>query len=227
MTWRGPALAALMAASLLLAGCIQYDASKVPEDKLHGSTGNGWILDRREPVDGPRSENLGLLKSRTLVYLDPGESGSQGNGGYPASLSVISFKVAFTTPDRQEITERARRLVEEEATARGVDLDKPPDEGQRTVASQDRAQYFLYDGTVTDDSSLFSREADVKVVGIVWNCEADGGNTVVAVGLAQVNDRQGGVLEDPDDTNWREIWEDADMAASGRDGGLAVHITCG
>lgn len=226
MEARAPLLGATLALVLLTAGCVQFTASEIPENLLHGATGNGWIFDRDDPPDGPRTESFGLVQARTKVYKDPGDTGDAGNGGYPASLSLVSFEVAFDEPDREEITDRARDLVQEEAERLGVELERPPQEGERTVKSGDRAQYFLYDGQVDDDSSLFTRQADVKVAGVVWNCKEGGGNTVVAVALAQVNERTQGVIEDPDDTNWRELWRDA-RPGGDPDGGLIVHATCG
>lgn len=214
-------VAALIGALVLLAGCVDYSASVVPEAFLDGQTGNGWILDRMEPSE-PRSESFGMVKSQTAIYKDPAE-----DEGYPASLSVISLKIAFQQPDRDEIRDRARALVEEEADRLGVDLEKPPTEGERQAASGDTAVYFRYDGTAEQESSLFSREADVRVVGIVWNCAEGGGNTVVGVGLAQVNERTQGVIEEPDERNWIELWSDADRSTQEADGGLAVHATCG
>lgn len=217
-------VAALIGALVLLAGCVDYTPSVVPESMLDDQAGNGWVLDRKEPAGEPRSENFGLVKSQTFIYKDPGESG--GEDGYPASLSVISLKVAFQQPDRDEITERARKLVEDESDRLGVELEKPPEEDERQTASGDTAKTFVYDGTAEQESDVFSREADVKVAGIVWNC-ADGGNTIVGVGLAQVNERTQGVIEEPDDRNWVELWKDADRSTSQQDGGLMIHPTCG
>lgn len=218
-------IAALVGALVLLSGCVSYSPSTLPESMLDSQAGNGWILDRKQPPSEPRSESFGLVKSQTFIYKDPGESG--GENGYPASLSVISLKVAFQQPDRDEITERARKLVEEEASRLGVDLEQPPEEGERRTASGDTAAYFLYNGTAQQESNVFSREADVKVAGIVWNCADDGGNTVVGVGLAQVNERTQGVLEDPDRRNWIELWQDADRSTNPQDGGLMIHASCG
>lgn len=213
-------LATLIAALVLLTGCVSYSPSVIPESLLDAQAGNGWVLDRRDPPGEPRSENFGLVKSQTIIYQDPGDE-----GGYPASLSVISLKVAFQQPDQDEITDRARTLVEEEADRLGVDLEKPPEERDRQTASGETASSFVYDGTAEQESDVFDREADVKVAGIVWNCDG-GGNTVVGVGLAQVNERTQGIIEDPDDRNWIELWEDADRSTSDADGGLMVHATC-
>lgn len=223
---RPPALLiAVFLFALLSAGCVDYSPSAVPDPYLHSESGNGWALFERRPPE-PQSQSLGLVKTQTLVYRDPGETGESGNGGYPASLSVISFEVAFNEPDRDELTTRARDQVEKKAEELGVELEKPPEAGKRRVAAGDEAQYFLYDGTVTDDSSLFTREADVKVAGVVWNCAEAGHNTVVAVALAQVNERTAGTIEDRNPKNWDELWRDA---ASGgeRDGGLIVNVSCG
>lgn len=218
-------VAALISVLVLLAGCVSYTPSVVPESMLDAEAGNGWVLDRKEPPSEPSSKSFGLVKSQTFIYKDPGESGNED--GYPASLSVVSLKVAFQQPDRDEITDRARTLVEDEADRLGVELEKPPEEGERETASGDTAAYFLYDGTAEQESDVFDREADVKVVGIVWNCADDGGNTVVGVGLAQVNERTQGVIEEPDDRNWVELWEDADRSTSEQDGGLMIHASCG
>lgn len=220
----GPLLALLLAAVVLTAGCLSYTASEVPAELLDGATGNGWQFHRNEPPDGPVERDFGLVKQWAKIYRDTGD-----RGGYPASLTVVSFKVAFSTPDRDEIKDRTQALVEEEAGELGVRLQGSPEEGTRTTAVGDEAVYFLYDGTAGEGSSLFDRQADIKVVGVVWNCAEAGGNTVVVVGLAQVNERSaGGLLQNPDDRNWRDIWVDATPGrGGGSDGGLAVHVTCG
>lgn len=216
-------LALVLAASLLLAGCVQYTASAIPDTLLDGATQNGWQFFANEPPDGPVSKDFGMVQQWAKLYRDTGEQ----RGGHPASLTVISFKVAFTTPDRDELVDRVQQLVAQEAEEQGIRLEAGADREPRTTAAGDDAVTFRYQGEA-GDSAFFSRQADVEVAGAVWNCAEGGRNTVVVVALAQVNERTaGGFVEDPDDRNWLELWEDATPNSGGDDGGLMMHATCG
>lgn len=224
---RGPfaATAVLLLAAVTAAGCVSYTPSVVPRELLDPGTGNGWTFHKKEPPGDPASQDLGLVKRQTFAYRDTGDK-----GGHPASLSVISFKVAFSSPDLDDLADRARTEVQAAAQGLGVELDGPPREETRATAAGDEARTFVWDGTVTEESDLFTdTQADVKVAGAVWNCkEAPGGNSVVAVALAQVNERSAaGLIQDPDDRNWVELWEDADPGDARRDGGLMMQVTCG
>lgn len=223
------ALAVLLGLAALLAGCVGgFAPARVPGELLQGDGGNGWTEDPKRSDPEPRSESLGLVRRQALAYEDDGKG---GNGGYPATLTLTTLRLA-PLPGETQLRDILRDQVRLRSEESGIRLGPEATEGSRALADGHRTLYFVVRGNVTGEGALFTtRDAAANIVGEVWNCP-EAGTSVAAVGLAQVSSVQriGGVplpaQENP--LNWRELVGDPDGSIDGAlaSDGLLYNARC-
>lgn len=210
--------------ALALPGCLSISVAHVPDRLLEGANGNGWGVNRTASQSEPTSSSMGTQKAQTLVYDAPAPS-----QGYPGVLSVTTVRGLLSQSE-----EKTRALVQErirdQSTKDGITFSGEPTQGKRTLANGAESLWFVYSGTVSN-SGFFSRNADVKVYGEVFQCAAQK-TTVAIVGLAQTSDTRnvGGVGLPPnqDDSTWRAIAGDPSGAIESirNSDGLAYNVAC-
>ncbi|HEX2023005.1 MAG TPA: hypothetical protein VHH36_09830 [Candidatus Thermoplasmatota archaeon] len=223
---------ALVAALLLapLSGCVEITPARVPDRYLEGRGGNGWEKNLTASQSEPSSAGLGFTKTQALAYED-----KVAEPGYPGFLVVTTLR-AVPAPSAERIREHVDQSVRDAAAAKGIALKGEPAAGSRTLASGVGTTFLVYQGNVST-SGFFSRNADVKILGEVFECE-DAKTVVAVVGLAQVSDvrivRPNPLLpptevpSDRDETTWREIAGDPSGTVDGQRGSeaLAWRVEC-
>lgn len=215
-------LIAALAASLLLAGCVSLSPARIPDGQLDGGTGNGWEAD---PANSTEVSGGFFSKQARQAYLDPAEEGA----GHPGRLTVLSLR-GLLSPDREELRDRVKTKLRENAEANGLELSSQTEEGERTLANGARSFYLTFNATAEAQGSVFASDARVNIVGEVFQCT--GGATVVVTGSAQVSESEsvGGfqTSEEYDPKTWTEIVRDPRGSIGGfRGQGLIYNIACG
>ena len=217
-------LAAALVAAAALSGCLALEPARVPEAALAGA---GWRADAAHSDAAPSSTAFGTTSVQKLAYRDDAADGR----GYPGHLLVYTFR-SLVTPSEEKLRDEVQEQVRAAVQAQGVRLDAEASRSTRAVASGATSFYFVYNGTVTQESGVFTRDARVKVLGEVFPCRAER-TSVVAVGLAQVTSTRslGGVAfpANSDPATWRELVADPAGTIEGHRGGngLVHAIACG
>lgn len=214
---------ALLLSLPALSGCLDLDAARVPDRLLEGRGGNGWAKNQSASQKEPVSQGA-LAKAQGLVYED-----RQSSAGYPGTLAVLTLR-ALVKPSEDDLRSTTQQRIRAEVESRGAKIGGGPATGTRALANGADAYWFTYNGTV-EQAGIFSRSAQVRVFGEVWQCP--GGRTVViTVGMAQTTDVRTvsgiPISDDPDDTTWREIVADPSGKIQGIRGssGLAYNVEC-
>jgi hypothetical protein len=215
-------LVGALVALVATVGCIGLTPAEIPGAALDPGQGNGWARDTANSTD----VSGGLLqKQATRAYRDP----AVGDEGFPGDLKVVSIGTLLS-PDRQELRERVRGQLEDNARRQGLELDEQVSEGQRRVADGALSFYVVFNATATDEEGLFGSGMRVKYLGEVFRCT--GGPTVVATGAAQVEGTRtvGGVETERryDPQTWAEIVRGPNGSIEGYtgSGGLVDRIGC-
>lgn len=213
-------VAALAAAAC--AGCLKLEAARVPASALV----NGWVEDEAQSDAEPESQSGGLARTQRFAYKDE----ARDDRGYAGTLTVITIR-ALVTPSGESLLDQVEGRVRDAAEARGIRVDAEAAKGERTLANKAESSWFLYNGTVTAEEGLFTRNAKVKILGEAWECR-DERTAVVAIALAQVTDARslGGVPfpSNNDPTTWRELVADPAGHIEGVRGsnGLVYNVAC-
>lgn len=217
---RVAALVAALALSVPLAGCVSVVAAGVPTAI---ASSEGW----RENTTARQSESawMGAARVEARVWED-----RAGGAGHPGKLWVYTLR-APVSPSEDELVPRLRERIESQARAQGIELGRPVGEGERTLLNGLRSSWFAYNGTASSSSGLFSRDAEVRILGEVFACRP-ARTTVLAVGFAQVTDVRtvGGLVRetDRDGTTWHEVAADPSGTIESQRGssGLAWNLVC-
>lgn len=218
------ALLAVVLAAVLTAGCLELEAARVPDRLLEGRGGNGWAKNQTASQKEPDAQQLGLVKTQSLVYED-----RQSDVGFAGTFSVTTLRTVLR-PSEEKLRDEVKARVRDEAEAKGIRIAGNGAEGERTLANDADAFWFAYNGTVSK-AGFFAQSAQVRVFGEVFQCASEK-TVVVTVGLAQVSDVRsiGGVVlpSDPDPTTWREIVADPRGKVEGVRGsnGIAYNVEC-
>lgn len=201
---------------------MDLEAARVPDKFLEGRGGNGWEKNATASHGEPVSDGAGTSKTQTLVYED-----RTSREGYPGTLTVTSLRTLMS-PSQEKVVATVEERIREEAQRKGIAIQGQPARGARTLHNGAESQWFVYQGKV-GTQGFFSRNADVKIFGEVFQCDK---TTVAVVGLAQTTDVRsvGGVVlpSDPDPTTWREMVADPRGSIEGIRGsnGLAYNVVC-
>lgn len=215
----------LAVALVVLPGCLTVTPAHVPDSVLRQHA--GWETDPDHSQSEPTGGRFSVSRQQALAYQDEGESGD----GYAASLSVITLRTVVTV-DEESLLDQVQALVKDAAESRGIRVDGEATKGERDLANGASSRFFVYNGTVTQESGLFTRDAKTKILGEVFRCRAER-TSVVVVGLAQVTDSRsiGGVPfpSNQDPATWHEIVRDPTGTIEGvrGRGGLAYSVACG
>lgn len=216
-------VATLLAASAL-GGCVKLSAAHVPAKFL--TSANAWEADEAASDDEPSSAAFGTTRTQRLSYRDDAED----DKGYPGRLSVYTVKTLVTPSEeslRDQVQSQVRALVEEQ----GIRLDAEAARGSRALANKAESLFFVYNGTVTQTSGLFTQNSKAKIVGEVFQCRSER-SAVVAVAITQVTTVRtlGGVTfpANNDATTWREVVADPKGTIEGVRGsdGLLFNVAC-
>jgi len=217
------ALVLVLLAALVIPGCLDLSAARVPDRLLEGAGGNGWEKDAR----GSQAEPSGGMtsKAQTLAYVHPAGSGA----GYQGTLSVTTYR-NLLSPSESSVRDALQAKLKGDVESKGVALQGAARQGTRTVANHAQSYWFAYEGKVSTGGT-FSTDARVKIFGEVFRCPT--AKTVVAtVGLAQVTSVRsvGGVpvSTDEDATTWNAIVGDPGGTIDGArlSDGLAYNVQC-
>lgn len=205
----------------LTAGCVSLTPSVVPAEALDEGTNNGW---ERDPANSTEVSGGWTQKQASKAYLDQAED----DRGHPGRMTVTSVRT-FLDPDREELRDRVREQLRENAQRNGLELDEQMREGQRRLANDALSYYVTFNGTARAEGSVFASNAEVRLLGEVFRCT--GGATVIVTASAQVSEAQsvGGVPtgEDRDARTWAEIVRDPTGTIDGYRGqGLVHQIEC-
>lgn len=207
-------------ATASLAGCLEIAAATVPDSTLEAK---GWVANAT--ASSSSSSWGGISRTEIRVYDHP-----RGPSGYAGTLTMITLR-AFLEPGEEDLRDMLRERTRAVAEENGIAVADQGQEGARENAEGKATVWFVDSGTATSSDVLFTRDADVRIVGEVWNCRAER-TAVVAVGLAQVNDVRsiGGILrpENPDTRTFASIVADPKGTVDGHRGnGLLYSTTCG
>lgn len=214
----------LVTAAVLLvstSGCVGLTPAEVPGSALDVGSGNGWTRND----DGFEEVSGGVLqKQAQRAYHDR----AVDDEGFPGNLTVISI-ATLLSPDREDLKDRVREQLAEQARQSGLELDDQVREGQRRVADGALSFFIVFNGTATEGDGLYTEGMRVKILGEVFRCT--GGPTVVATGSAQVEGTEqiGDVQTDRryDPETWAEIVRDPEGTIEGFTGaGLVYRIAC-
>lgn len=214
-----PALLAIVLLLAATAGCLEIPAASVATSVL---TAKGW----EENATAARSDaRWGGLARTELRVFEHARAGSD----YGGHLSVVTIR-SFLEQSEQDLRDRLQETVRTQSEAKGIEIGKDGEKGARENAEGRATQWFTYQGVAKSPETLFTRNADVRIVGEVWNCRASR-TVVVAVGLAQVNDARviGGIpiTQDPNLSTWRELVADPEGTIEGAKGsGLLDAVAC-
>lgn len=221
------ALVLLLVLCVASQGCVDIVAARVPDKLLEGRGGNGWERNATASQGEPTSSSFGFQKTQSLAYED-----SVAEPGYPGVL-VVSTLRTVPSPSGERIKDHVQETIRTEAEKKGIVLNGNPRTGTRALANGETSDWFVYTGNVSSTGGFFTRNAEVRIFGEVFECREH--RTVVAtVGLAQVSDERRvtplpiGGPSDRDTTTWREIVADPKGNIDGLRGsdGLAYNVVC-
>jgi hypothetical protein len=215
-------LIGLVLLAALTAGCVSLTPAGVPVQALDDGSNNGWEAD---PANSTGVSGGWTQKQAVNAYLDDADD----DRGHPGRMSVHSLRTLLS-PDREELRDRVRTQLRENAENNGLELESQTSEGQRELANGARSYYVGFNATAQTEGSVFASDAEVRILGEVFRCT--GGATVVVTGSAQVSESEsvGGVQtsEDRDPRTWAEIVRDPQGTIDGHRGqGLVYRIACG
>lgn len=207
---------------MVTTGCVSLAPAVVPSSHLDVQANNGWVRDLDESTE---VEGGWFSKQAVKTYEDM----ANDERGFPGFLQIVSLR-GMLSPDREELQERVRERLQQNAREKGLTLDQQVTEGQRRLANDALSFYVVFNATSEDDSGFFPANAKLKIIGEVFRCT--GGATVIASGSAQVESaRQYGPIEDRDyePRTWAEIVRDPSGTIEGFSGsnGLIYNIQCG
>jgi hypothetical protein len=213
------ALAALLLAAPALSGCFEIAAAH-PTDAVLAA--RNWALN--ETASRSDASWGGLVRDEVRVYEH-----KAGGDGYAGTLTLATIRTFFA-PSDGDLRDQLSQRVKDAAAANGIAIGAEAKQGSRTNAEGRSTVWFTYDGNATATGSVFTRNAEVRILGEVWNCPDDR-TTVVAVGLAQVNDVQslGGVAipQSPDTRTWAALVADPKGTIEGYAGdGIVDDVAC-
>lgn len=215
---------AALALALLLPGCLDLKAARVPDRLLEGPGGNGW---QKNQTASQSSASGGMTeKSQTLAYDHP----AAARPGYQGSLAVSTLRTLLR-PSEESVRATLSDQIRERAQRQGISLQGSPAQGERRLANGASAFWFAYDGVVSASGGFFSTNAQVKIFGEVFQCPS--AKTVVAtIGMAQTTNARSvlGVptSNDVDASTWNAIVADPSGTIGGirGSGGLAYNVVC-
>lgn len=217
---RAPVLVLSVLLAAATAGCLEIPAARVPADSLEAKN---W----RENATSAHSGSSwgGLVRSEQRGFEH-----ASGSDGYAGHLGVVTIR-AFLEQSEEDLRDRLQETVRAQSEAKGIEIAEDAEKGARTNADGRATQWFTYRGTAKSADTLFTRNAEVRIVGEVWNCR-ESRSVVIAVGLAQVNDVRtiGGIAvpRDPDFRTWQSLIADPEGTIEDvRGTGLLDSIVCG
>jgi len=182
--------------------------AEVSDDHLEPRSGNNWrhLPEEDEDILGL----MGLFGLTVRVYEDDAEDGN----GYPAVLSVVSFKFPVT-PDEEDMLDEMREQLQEFSDDERVELDEPPIDGEAVTVQGHRYLYFIYNGTAENGTSRFSKGEELRIISAAFKVDEQK-SFVIAVGIAKVSEGRLVIpsiipinpTDTTDTTNWDEMTDD-------------------
>lgn len=202
-------------------GCLEIPAARIAKPTLDAK---GW----KENATAARSDSSwgGLARTEQRVFEHPRAS----DGSYGGQLSVVTIR-AFFEQSEEDLRDRLQEAVRARSEAKGIKIDEEAAKGERENGEGRKTTWFTYKGKAQSADTLFTRDAEIRIVGEVWNCR-DTRTVVVAVGLAQMSDVRsiGGIPvpgQSPDARTWNALVADSDGTIDGATGtGLLDSIAC-
>ncbi len=163
-----PWLAVVLAAALLLPGCVAPFKVTVDAGAL-----------ARTDIPWARSDRGAGSLLETTYTADP-----SSQPPYPGTLQLFALRDGARRSN-EELLALTRSSVENATEANGIAVQGAGTQGTRTLRNGLATQWFALEGTVSSSSALFQEQTRVRILGEA-GFDGRSGTHVIAVAIAQV-----------------------------------------
>ncbi len=151
--------------------------AEIPQKELDSQENPGWTLEEEHT-------ELDLMKT-VYVSFRRYQDLAKDDEGYPALLILITLKIPLVELSESEMVDSMRDEMQEHEEEEGVIVENETARGVRRNVEGREVHFFVYNGTVGETTTIFTKGKITKVLGAVWHSEKN--SLHIAIGFAQVS----------------------------------------